>query len=228
MAKDDSCLSGQGKLFEVLGQQFGSEGKGAIVTYLAPVMSLGVRTGAGNAGHTGYFREKKFVMRQIPSVWVNPLAKLVIGIGAMISLPLLFEEIAEIERYLPIRQRLYIDSRAHVIQEEHIQREQEGDLAERIGSCSATAREGIGTATAAKVLREESCVLARDVPELRPYCIDTVDLINTALDQGQYVLLEGTQGFGLSLEHGYFPFVTSHDTSTSQPSVAKDFAVRAK
>jgi len=215
VAKDIDRLSGQGRLVIVAGMQFGSEGKGEIVSHLAPVMSLGVRTGKPNAGHTNYFHGVKFVMRQIPCAWVNPIAKLIIGVGAVISLPLLLEEIKLIERYLPIRRRLYIDHRAHIIQDEHIERESQGDLVARIGSCSATAREGIGTATAAKVLRERSCVLARDVPELRPYCIDTVDLINTALDQGQYVLLEGTQGFGLSLEHGYFPFVTSHDTSTS-------------
>lgn len=206
---------GDGKLVIVTGMQFGSEGKGAITSYLAPAMSLGIRTGAANAGHTIYFRGKKFTMRQIPSVWVNPRAKLVIGIGAMISLPLLLEEIALVEQHLPIRHRLFVDHRAHVVQEEHICAESGGDLAVRIGSTSATAREGIGAATAAKVLREKSCVLARDIPELRPYCADTVEIVNTLLDQGQYILLEGTQGFGLSLEHGYFPFVTSRDTSAS-------------
>ena len=215
MAKEDSHLSGQGKLVLVLGMQFGSEGKGAIASYLAPVMSLGVRTGAGNAGHTIYFHGQKFTMRQIPCAWVNPAAKLVIGIGAMISLPLLFEEIALVEECLPVRQRLFIDRHAHVITEEHIHKESAGDLVARIGSCSATAREGVGTATAAKVLREQSCVRACDVPELRPHCVDTVDLINTELDQGRYCLLEGTQGFGLSLEHGVFPYVTSRDTSAS-------------
>ena len=133
----------------------------------------------------------------------------------MISLPLLLEEIALIEQYLPIRNRLFIDARAHVIKDEHIRAESNGDLARRIGSTSVLAREGIGVAQAAKVLREASCVQVKDVPELRRYCADTVDLINTELDHGQYVLLEGTQGFGLSLAHGHFPFVTSRDTSVS-------------
>lgn len=215
MAKDIDHLSGQGKLFVVTGMQFGSEGKGAIASYLAPVMSLGVRFGAANAGHTIYFRGEKFIMRQIPTTWVNPDAKLAIGVGAMISLPLLLEEIALIGRYLPIRERLFIDRNAHVVQEEHIESEAEGDLAERIGSTSAFSREGIGAATAAKVLRDASCVQVKDVPELRRYAADTVDFINTSLDRGAYVLLEGTQGFGLSLEHGHFPFVTSRDTSVS-------------
>ena len=215
MAKDIDHLSGQGKLVIVAGMQYGSEGKGAITSYLAPVMSIGVRTGAANAGHTVYFHGEKFIMRQIPSAWVNPSAKLVIGIGAIVNLPLLLEEIVLVERYSAMRHRLCIDRHAHVIQDEHIRRESLGDLALRIGSCSATTREGIGAATAAKVLREESCTLAHDVPELRPFCVDTVDLLNTALDDGRYVILEGTQGFGLSLEHGAFPYVTSRDTTTA-------------
>ncbi|MDO8521090.1 MAG: adenylosuccinate synthetase [bacterium] len=215
MAKDIDRLSGQGRLVIVAGMQFGSEGKGAIASYLAPVMSLGVRTGAANAGHTIYFRGEKFIMRQIPSAWVNPDAKLVIGVGAMVSSTLLLEEIALVEQYLPIRNRLFIDAHAHVIQNEHVENEARSDLAKRIGSTSALSREGIGAATAAKVLRGASCVQVKDVPELGRYAADTVDLINTELDRGRYVLLEGTQGFGLSLEHGQFPFVTSRDTSVS-------------
>lgn len=199
----------------VVGMQFGSEGKGVVSSYLAPIVSLGVRTGAANAGHTIYFRDERFIMRQLPCTWINPVSKLVIGSGAMISLPILLREMNMVSRYLPITNRLFIDARAHVIQEEHIVREVESDLASRIGSTSAIAREGIGAATAAKVLRAASCVRARDVAELRPFVADTVDLVNTELDAGGYALIEGTQGFGLSLEHGAFPFVTSRDTSAT-------------
>ena len=211
IVRDDS-----GRLIMVVGMQFGSEGKGAIASYLAPVMSMGVRTGASNAGHTIYFQGTPFVMHQIPCTWVNPVAQLVLGRGAIISLPVLLEEIALIERYLPgVCRRLYIDRNAHVITAEHIRREAGTGLAERIGSTSATVGKGIGAATAAKVMREDSCLLAFQVPELAPYCVDTVDLINSALDASQFVFLEGTQGFGLSLEHGEFPFVTSRDTSVA-------------
>lgn len=204
-----------GKVIMVVGMQFGSEGKGAVSSYLAPIVSLGVRTGAANAGHTIYFQGERFTMQQIPCTWINPVSKLVIGIGAMISLPILLREINMVSRYLPVAGRLFIDGNAHVIQEEHICREAGTDLASRIGSTSAIAGEGIGAAMAAKALRDASSVRARDVPELRPFIADTVDILNTELDAGQYVLLEGTQGFGLSLEHGAFPFVTSRDTSAT-------------
>ena len=61
-----------------------------------------------------------------------------------------------------------------------------------------------------------SARLARDVPELKEYLIDVPMELNSALDRGERVLLEGTQGFGISLYYGTYPFVTSKDTSASQ------------
>lgn len=206
----------RGTLTLVHGMQFGSEGKGAIASYLALLISVGVRVGAANAGHTIYYRGEKFTMQQLPVAWVNPGARLVLGAGALLSIPILRREIAMLERRgVSIRDRLFIDHRAHVVTEEHIRREAKSDLAMRIGSTSATAGEGIGEAMAAKVLRESSCVQAKDVRSLARYRCDTVDLINTELDLGGEVLLEGTQGHGLSLEHGRFPHVTSRDTSAA-------------
>ena len=50
-----------GRITVVVGMQYGSEGKGAITTHLAPVMSMGIRTGAANAGHTIYYRKRKYI-----------------------------------------------------------------------------------------------------------------------------------------------------------------------
>ncbi|MDP1629330.1 MAG: adenylosuccinate synthetase, partial [bacterium] len=212
--KDRGCF---GRITVILGMQYGSEGKGAITSYLAPGCCLGVRIGAANAGHTIYHENRRFIMRQLPSVWVNPFAKLVIGVGAIISPDILYNEIREISKYAEIRNRLHIDWRAHVITPEQIEAEQSAELAlvQRIGSTSATSREGIGTATADKVLRKSSCLQAKDVDWLKPYLCDTVGLINNFLDGDHLIILEGTQGFGLDLEQGYFPYVTSRNTSAA-------------
>ena len=204
-----------GRIIPVVGMQYGSEGKGAVTTYLAPLIDIGVRVGASNAGHTIYFRGGKFIMRQVPAVWINPEVKLVIGRGAMISPDILLSEIDSISRHSEIKNRLFIDAYAHVINEQQIENESRTDLASRIGSTSATSREGIGMASADKVLRSDTCVLAKDFKLFQPYLADTVEILNRSLDNGRYVLLEGTQGFGLSLDHGNFPFVTSRDTSVS-------------
>lgn len=215
MKDGDNEVGSHGRVMIVTGMQYGSEGKGAITEYLSPIVSMGVRSGAANAGHTIYYRGEKFVMQQIPAVWINPLAKLVIGVGALISLDILLNEIKIISRFFDLKGRLFVDRNAHVITEEQKLSEQKTDLALRIGSTSATACEGIGMAMSDKVLRKESCRQAKDIPQLKPYLADTVDLINTELDLDQIVLLEGTQGLGLSLEHGKFPYVTSRDTSAT-------------
>jgi adenylosuccinate synthase len=44
---------------------------------------------------------------------------------------------------------------------------------------------------------------------LRPYIADTVLLLNKALENGKTVLLEGSQGTLLDVDHGTYPFVTS-------------------
>ncbi len=209
------CSPRQGTVYGIVGMQIGSEGKGAIAAHFAGFMDIGVRTGAPNAGHTIYYRGKKYVMRQIATTWVNPRAKLVLGAGAIISLDVLFHEIESLKEF-GVAERLLVDYRAHVITPEQIEREQRTDLGTRIGSTSALSGEGIGTAAADKVLRKASCVQAKDCLELRPYLSDTVDIINTELEAGDCrVLVEGTQGAVLSLDHGKFPYVTSRDTSTA-------------
>jgi len=45
---------------------------------------------------------------------------------------------------------------------------------------------------------------------------DTAAFVNECIDAGSQVLLEGTQGSGLSLTHGPWPYVTSSDTNAAQ------------
>lgn len=202
-----------GRAIAIVGLQFGSEGKGAISAYLSAAASACVRIGAANAGHTVVYAGTPYVMRTIPCGWVNPLTKLVIGISSIISLEVLLKEIMHIEKALPIRQRLFIDAHAHVITDAQIRDEQATKLAERISSTSAKSGLGIGMAMADKVMRSDRCTFAKDIPALRPFIVDTVELLNKELDRDQLLIFEGTQGFGLSLEHGDFPYVTSRDTT---------------
>ncbi|HXK38392.1 MAG TPA: adenylosuccinate synthetase [Candidatus Paceibacterota bacterium] len=206
-------LEKAGRAIAIVGLQFGSEGKGAIAAYLSAAASVCVRIGAANAGHTVMYNGVPYVMRTIPCGWVNPLTKLVIGISSIISLPVLLKEITLIEKIEPIRHRLFIDAHAHVITDAQIRDEQATTLAERISSTSAKSGLGIGMAMSDKVMRSDRCTFAKDIPVLRPFIVDTVELLNRELDSDQLIIFEGTQGFGLSLEHGNFPYVTSRDTT---------------
>jgi len=49
---------------------------------------------------------------------------------------------------------------------------------------------------------------------LRPFVTDTSLLLNNALDDGKLVLLEGSQGTLLDIDHGTYPFVTSSNPTT--------------
>lgn len=188
----------------VVGGQFGSEGKGKIAAWLAPDFHHAVRTGGPNAGHTVVERGRSTVLRHLPCALINPHAALYLGAGSILDPDILLREIAENE-ISPARLR--IDPTAVVITRSHL--DDEAELVNRIGSTG----KGVGAAVASKVLRAPGVVLARDVPELSPYIGEVAESLHRALHDGENILLEGTQGAGLSLHHGPYPFVTSRETS---------------
>jgi adenylosuccinate synthase len=53
---------------------------------------------------------------------------------------------------------------------------------------------------------------------LRPYVADTSLLLNKALEKGENVLLEGSQGTLLDVDHGTYPFVTSSNPTAGGAS----------
>jgi adenylosuccinate synthase len=211
----------------VVGAQFGSEGKGLIVGKLAPSYQHHVRVGAANAGHTVYDNDgQKRVLQQIPcAAYMNPFAQLWIGPGALISPDIFEKELDDLQRWRSLKGFgdivINVDARAHVIRQEHVDIEQLSGLAERIGSTSTIAREGIGAAQAARVMREAGCITAQDFFEALGFWGGAIKLRDVPvalydLDRGgAHILLEGTQGTSLSLTTGAFPFVTSRNTTAA-------------
>ena len=194
----------------IVGGFFGDEGKGKIVAHIAnhdrpTIISRG---GVGpNAGHTVLVGDHEYGVRMVPSGFVYKDARLFIGTGVLVDPRVFLHEV----EYLGVRGRVFMDTRCGIIDEDHIRRDKGSEhLAKKIGSTGS----GCGPANADRVLR--SLRLARDVPELAEYLIDVPMELNTAIDRGENVLLEGTQGFGISLYYGTYPFVTSKDTSASQ------------
>lgn len=195
----------------IIGGQFGSEGKGHVAFQLAPKYDVLVRVGGPNAGHI-VPTEPPYTHRQLPSgTLANPEAQLLIGPGATIDADLLLREIEECA--VP-RRRLTIDAKTMVISSDDI-------LAERqlVASIASTGKGG-GAAAARRILGRGGAVqpkvrLARDVPSLRSFVGDTATELDAAFAGGRRVLLEGTQGTMLSLFHGYYPWVTSRDTTAA-------------
>lgn len=190
----------------IVGGQYGSEGKGAVVAALADRFDVAVRTGGPNAGHSLFFRERVYKMRQIPCTWINPDCELILGAGAVIDM-----EVLEAEEALTGRKPM-IDGRAMIIDPKDRLSEEESAL-----TTMGSTLEGVGAARIRKIQRDplDHSALARDVVPETAEC-DTVSHLWTRLNQGANVLLEGTQGSGLSLHHGHWPYVTSTDTNVAQ------------
>lgn len=193
----------------MIGGQYGSEGKGHVASYLAPNYDILVRVGGPNAGHTVY-GNPPYTHHHLPSGTRFCNSKIILGPGSILSTDKLLKEIAECQVETD---RLYIDPQAMIIDEKDIKHENK-TLKQSIGSTA----QGVGAAKARKVLRNSAkppVKLAKDVVSLKHYIKETRIILDDAFAKGQRIFLEGTQGTGLSLHHGYYPYVTSRDTSVS-------------
>lgn len=198
----------------VIGAQYGSEGKGNIAAYLSKEYDVLVRVGGPNAGHTVASPSGEFTYHQLPSGAKDCNAELLLGPGMTIHVEKLLKEI---ELSGVDKERLFIDPDAMIISEEDIQSEQ--TLKENISSTAS----GSGAAAARRILgRSSGVLLAKDIPELDQYTGgktkahgSTLRRLEVAYAGGKSVLLEGTQGSGLSLYHGPYPYATSRDTNVA-------------
>jgi adenylosuccinate synthase len=219
----------RGHATALVGAQYGSEGKGLVAAALAEQFDCHVRSGGPNAGHTFYHQGEKWVARSIPCGWINPEAKLYIGPGAMVDLGVLMSELAEIqERGDPdIADRLMVDYRATIITEaQHLSEGgTKGDAHRLIGSTG----EGVGLARMSRINRDALIpsgqapyAFLRAETQAKVFEAEGIEVgdVSRALcehiEGGDEVLLEGTQGSGLSLTLGPWPYCTSADTNAAQ------------
>lgn len=193
----------------VCGGQAGDEGKGKISAYLSYKGSYAycVRVGGPNAGHTVVQNGTSYTLKNIPSGFLNPATKLVLGAGAYTKTEWLLKEL----EVTGTAERLIIDPHAVLITEEETARERGAShFMSHIGSVGT----GLGQAVKDRIERR-SVKFAKDEPLLKDFIQDVPELLNKALDRGEDILLEGTQGIKLSLLHGEYPFVTSRDTTAA-------------
>lgn len=190
----------------LVGGQFGSEGKGQIAAYLAKEYSLLVTVGGPNAGHKVFEVPEPYTFHQLPSGTRSSKAKLLIGPGAAINLETLLREINDcgVDEH-----RLSIDPLAILITNED--KEAETQLRKSIGSTAS----GTGRAMIRRILRERNNVFAKDCMQLKAFIRPAVEVLEHARCKNEKVMLEGTQGTGLSIFHGHYPHVTSRDTTAS-------------
>jgi adenylosuccinate synthase len=196
----------------VVGGQFGSEGKGKVAHFVAREKHARavVRVGGSNSGHTAYDDAGlAHILRQLPTAALLPEVMCVLPAGSYVDPTILVREVEKLG--LPA-ERVLIDRNAVVITQADRKSEEVGSLGSRIGStCSGT-----GAAVAKRIARRSRNDLAGSSPLLEPFLGDAHALISNIVADGGDVVVEGTQGFGLSVLHApHFPKVTSRDTTAA-------------
>lgn len=208
----------------VQGAQWGSEAKGAVAAKLCQTHNVeyAVRTGAINAGHTVWFGGQRYAMQQLPTGWVNPSTKLVIGPGAYIHPPTLWREIDMINAAMPdsdVRDRLYIDYRCGIHDVEAEEASAEANRHHRIGATGKGCSEAIVAKIRNRGAGYNLFVQSEAGKDFRSrnyaQFIDTVEMLHAAYDDEAQILIEGTQGTLLDMHLGPYPFTTSRMTSAA-------------
>lgn len=210
----------------VIGAQWGDEGKGKIVDYLAEGAKYVVRYAGGpNAGHTIVVDGKQFVLHQVPSGILHPDKSVFLGAGMVIDPEALFEELQMLkDNGIDWEGRVFISDRAHIILPRYRQMDKERDAARKrpIG----TTGRGIGIAYAEKAERdglrladldwaakmaefdgEDKAYLDRYRDRLLAMRVDLTAKMYECRDDN--ILFEGAQGAMLDIDSGTYPYVSS-------------------
>src|SRR3989454_404882 len=137
----------------ILGCQFGDEGKGKVIDYLAESADLVVRfNGGANAGHTVLVGEEKYAFHLVPSGILRPSTMNVLGNGVVVEPAVLLEELEGLRARGHPAENLRISDRAHVVMPYHkVQDRVEEDLKGRMKA--GTTGRGIGPVYEDKVGR---------------------------------------------------------------------------
>lgn len=207
------------KAHMVMDFQWGSTGKGLIAGYMAKREDYDtvVCAFAVNAGHT-YIDSSRGIhvmTQQIPTGAIaSPTVKnVLIGPGSLIHGPTFQDEIEKYAPYL-VGKTIMVHPHAAVIEEYHTEQEVQWAMS-NIGSTV----HGVGAAAIERIRRNPNNPNTayfrwKDTPLAR-YVV-TVEEYQKALQQSESTLIEGAQGFGLSMYHGFYPYTTSRDVTPWQ------------
>lgn len=200
-----------GKIDVVVGGQFGDEGKGQVALWMADQhpYAIHVRTGGENAEHRISLidgSQATFHILPCASKSTNP-GVVVLPAGMTFSLAGLARELEQ----SPPDLQVLVDVNAAIITDEL--RKSGMDAAKERGSTFI----GVGPTMAEKVRRAGNCTTANDVAhkieQMGAVVLDTGPWMHAALQAGQDILLEASQGTMLALDHGYYPYCTSRNTT---------------
>ena len=228
----------------VIGAQWGDEGKGKMVDYLAREAQIIVRfSGGANAGHTIVIGDEQYALHLIPSGILYPDKMVVLGAGMVIDPEALFNELTMLQnRGIDTTGRVLISDRAHIVLPRYIKIDKERDAARKkpIG----TTGRGIGITYSMKSDRDgirfaDLCwkekmgeldqadldFLAPHLEKLKPMITD----ISVFLEhhKNSQILFEGAQGTLLDLDMGTYPYVSSGMSCAAGAAIGGGIGPRA-
>jgi len=210
----------------VIGAQWGDEGKGKIVDFLAVDSELVVRfSGGANAGHTVVTGGTTYKLHLIPSGIIYPDQQVVLGTGMVIDPEAMFKELAILEEQgIDWKGRILVSDRAHIVLPSYKERDKQMDK-ERKRPIGTTGR-GIGITYALKAHRDGVRLadlfddeFFNDLPDgdreflkpyrekLQPMVADISSFLHEKM--GKRILFEGAQGTLLDVDHGTYPYCSS-------------------
>lgn len=227
----------------VIGAQWGDEGKGKMVDYLAQNAQAVVRyAGGANAGHTIVIGDQQYALHQVPSGILYPGKTVYLGSGMVIDPQALFEELQMLkDRGINWEGRVFISDRAHIVLPRYRQIDKERDAARKrpIG----TTGRGIGITYSMKSERDGIRLADLDWAEkmqdlekedldfLEQYKEKLISMrVNISSEMWKYrnknVLMEGAQGAMLDLDLGTYPYVSSGLSCSAGASVGSGIGPR--
>lgn len=228
----------------VMGAQWGDEGKGKIVDFLAQEADVVVRfAGGANAGHTIVAGGKKYALHQVPSGILYPEKTVVLGSGMVVDPEALFKELAMLtDNGIQWEGRTLISDRAHIVLPAYRRMDKERD-AKRKRPIGTTGR-GIGTTYSQKSERDGirladldwkekmADLEAEDKEFLAPYM---ERLLKMRIDIASFlwrhrkenILFEGAQGAMLDLDSGTYPYVSSGASCSAGAATGSGIGPRA-
>lgn len=138
----------------VVGAQWGDEGKGRIVDYLAQTADVVIRfQGGDNAGHTVVNDYGKFALHILPSGIFNPDTRCIVGTGTVVNPDQLIKELGELEAAGVDTDNLVVSDRAHLVLPYHPRLDGLEEAGRSAGTKIGTTKRGIGPTYADKAAR---------------------------------------------------------------------------
>jgi adenylosuccinate synthase len=227
----------------VIGAQWGDEGKGKIVDFLARDADTVVRfSGGANAGHTIVHGEKTYKLHLVPSGIIYEDKRVILGTGMVIDPEALEGELEELTKAGVVwNGRVLISDRAHLVLPRY--KRMDKDLDKQRAQPIGTTGRGIGVTYSMKSARDgvrvidafDDTLLAALSAEDREFLtahreffremmVDVVSYMHEHPNEN--VLLEGAQGTLLDLDIGTYPFVSSGSSSANGAAIGAGFGPR--